>query len=1045
MQKMNKNYCFALFIFIIISLLGLNAFSVQQPEEPIKPKSADQEVKKATTPKKVEAYEFFEAPDYKQLTGEFFQKLSQETKLLEQIYQKTPPGDVRADVLFRLADVYWLDAKYRNFRDMEIYQRNLDAFDKGQTKTKPEIPKFQGGRSLRIYDVLANDYPKYSRLDEVLFLAGFHSGEINYPNYYTYYEKLIRTFPQSRYIIDAKMSLAEYYFDTRRLKEAVEIYKSVLGYGPTKVYNYALYKLGWCYYNEGDIEKAIQLLKTVIQRSAKIEAKYAIELRDEALKNLVLFYSDLGKIDEALAYFESIGKRDLSRKVLENLATVYYDQAKFKSSNVTYKRLIDFDPMASEVPFYYSRIIAGYQKNQEEAIARKEMEAYVTRFELGTEWYKKNKKEQRDESWDRAEKYLKYLAQSTHEEAQKRREQDKNDKVKYIEATRFYKLYLEKFPAHKNAYDMRFYLAEIYYQLEDYSSASKYYVECINDKSNNAHLREAAVSNTQALTFLEEKEYKEIMKGKNLSQQDTYPKIPFGIWAPKLIEACNQFITLFPNDEKVPDIIYQKAKLYYNYNNFDDAMLPLVELTSKYQKAQVTNFARKMILDIYGIRKDWDNIILWADNFLKDPYFATPENKTYLLGLIQDATFKKAFDLSKKNENEKAAQIFVSLQEKYPDSKLADKALYNAILNYLLVNKMSSAASIFTRLEKQYPSSENVAKANLAIANNYESKFDYRKAAEYYEIFADREPKSAKAPDCLYNAALYRETMEEYPKAIENYKKYISLYPTKKDVPDITFNIAMIYEKSKDFKNAADSFQKYYIRYADDFDKHIEARYRHAQALDRLGNEEQATKQYRILIHQYNSQKAKMPTVKSEGPSKAARYAAKSELILVRPIYDDFEKIKFTSPNLLRKQIDMKARLLKQLQDRYLNIVKIYGDAETGIESLFQIGLIYQKFGESLFHAPIPPKLSPEALDLYQQELEKQAKPIEEKSINAYEECLKKAFELNVYNSYTTMAYEKLMQYKPDVYKKMYGIPIQGEYRANLMQTYNYSRKVELK
>lgn len=1071
-----KNIINLLFFIIILMMfaLSLTAASAQdkkQQEEPAKgeKKKEKEDENKANDPVTLEAWEYFEAPDYKKLTAEFFQKMSQEITLLENIYKKTPPGERRADIYFRLADVYWLKAKYENLREMEIYNREYDKFMREKRKTKPKLPKFRGRRSLRMYDRLINNYPKYSRLDEVLFLAGYHSGEIQFPNYYKYYEKLIKLFPRSRFNIDARMALGEYYFRHRRLADAIDIYETVLAYGPTKVYNYALYKLGWCYYNKGSIKKAINLLKTVVERSSRLESKHAIELRDEALKNLVLFYSDLGQIDEAIAYFESVGKRELSRKVLESLADVYFEQSKYKSSIRTFKRLIEFDRLAPDVPLYYSKVIRSYQKSGRDGIARKHMERYISRFEKGTDWYRHNKKEDRQDAMDRAEQYLRFLAKSTHEAAQKEPDEARK-KLLYVKATDFYKLYLSKFPKHKNAYDMKFFLAEIYFQLEDYASASKYYAECINDPENKGHLKEAVTSNIQAITFLEKKEYEEIIDKINKAsvasgqKEKSYEKIPFGTWAPKLIEACNKFIELFPKDEKIAETIYQKARLNYNYNNFEEAMPDLLQVFQNYPKTEVADFARRMVLDIYGIRKDWDNILNWAEIFLKDKHFATPENKTYLYNLIQDATFKKALALANEGENKKAAEIFVGLQRRYPKSKFGDKALHNAIINYLIINDFSNAIANFRKLASVYPSSKHVGAANLAIARNYESRLNYKKAAQFYEIFVKREPRSYKTveverPDgskakrrinvsanSLFNAALYRETMGQYAQAIANYKKYIALYPKRKDVPDMYYTIALIYEKAKNYKMAAESFKRYYTRFRADFDKNVVARYKYIKATEKFSKGDKS-RDYRRLIHYYNANKSAYERQKKDdAPSLAARYAAKSELVLLQPLYRKFEGIKFTMPaKVLKSQIDTKAKLLKQLQDRYLNVVKLYGDSETGIEALYQIGLIYQKFGEELFHAPVPKGLTPEAMDLYQQEMEKQAKPLEKKAINAFEECLKKAFELNVYNKYTKLAYQKLQQFKPDQYKLLSVRAIHRTYKADPVKNFTYYKKVELK
>ena len=51
-------------------------------------------------------------------------------------------------------------------------------------------------------------------------------------------------------------------------------------------YGYARYRLGWCYYNVGEYDKAIESMKGVINDSmnASAEDKAALQLQDEALR-----------------------------------------------------------------------------------------------------------------------------------------------------------------------------------------------------------------------------------------------------------------------------------------------------------------------------------------------------------------------------------------------------------------------------------------------------------------------------------------------------------------------------------------------------------------------------------------------------------------------------------------------------------------------------------------------------------------------------------------------------------------------------------------
>jgi hypothetical protein len=90
-----------------------------------------------------------------------------------------------------------------------------------------------------------------------------------------------------------------------------------------------------------------------------------------------------------------------------------------------------------------------------------------------------------------------------------------------------------------------------------------------------------------------------------------------------------------------------------------------------------------------------------------------------------------------------------------------------------------------------------------------------------------------------------------------------------------------------------------------------------------------------------------------------------------------------------------------------------------GVASLCRIGLVYQNFARALFDAPVPKELNEEQRAIYQEELNNLAFPVEEKAIEAFEKALQKAYELGVYNEWTTLTQENLNKYKPGTYPEL--------------------------
>ena len=123
-------------------------------------------------------FKAFNIPDYK-VDAQLAVKLKEELKLLTRLSKRKQPATSRAEVYFRMADLNWLYERSDFFKKMETYEKRYDLYLKKKIKKEPKEPIFSGKTSFNLYKKIVKTAPKYERLDEVLFLAGFHASEIN--------------------------------------------------------------------------------------------------------------------------------------------------------------------------------------------------------------------------------------------------------------------------------------------------------------------------------------------------------------------------------------------------------------------------------------------------------------------------------------------------------------------------------------------------------------------------------------------------------------------------------------------------------------------------------------------------------------------------------------------------------------------------------------------------------------------------------------------------------------------------------------------------
>jgi hypothetical protein len=147
-----------------------------------------------------------------------------------------------------------------------------------------------------------------------------------------------------------------------------------------------------------------------------------------------------------------------------------------------------------------------------------------------------------------------------------------------------------------------------------------------------------------------------------------------------------------------------------------------------------------------------------------------------------------------------------------------------------------------------------------------------------------------------------------------------------------------------------------------------------------------------------------------------ARYM-EGERVLAR-----FDKIEISGDvKQLAARLKQKAALLREAAQVFLDTVSL-GVAEWSTAALYQVGHTYESFAKSLRNAPAPPGLSDADKDAYTSQIETFVVPVEEKSLDAYENGWKKAIELGIYNQWTAKMREALGRLNAELYPPMHEI-----------------------
>jgi tetratricopeptide (TPR) repeat protein len=995
------------------------------------------------------------------------QKRDEAIEELKKLIPKAPASR-KAEMIFRLAELYWEKSKYKFGLEMTAFDKAYqDWADSGRSGREPTQKDYVREselikqNALKLYEKVLGEYPTYERNDEVLFYLGYNEYEAGNKNAaVSHYWTLIKQFPQSRLVPDAYLQLGEHFFNSNNVDKARKAYERALATNQSRIYNYALYKLSWCDYNVQEYQNGINKLKEVIDKSEKADANdtKSVQLKGEALGDLARFFSYVDEVDTAFDYFKKKGGEDIAVRYTTKLGALFGEQGKWPLEIKTYRMLNDKYAMNSKAPELQSLIVKAYSKLNKKDMVRKEVERLVDLYRPGTPWYqeqqRKNDKASLEYAYDLTESNLRDLVTEYHADAQKRQ-----DAPTYALARDIYKKYLDAFSDTESAYQMRYFYAEVLWALKEWKNAADQYDkiarmkepgskgkgkytrlaafnsilswEKIQAEGEKGHLDESKKVDEKAAKGKSDTREVKHLKIANLSKDKKYVEEPIPEVELKLSEACDLYFGIADQkDQDLPAIKFKAAYIYYKHNHFVEAASRYNEIIEKWPGDELSRKSANLILDSLNVQEKWEELEKYARGF-KDNKRLIGSDKKFAeetQELIEGASFKsilvaekKARDAGEEEKKQglaKSATRFRNFQKEFPESQYADKAMYNAVTIYDKADELDKAIEAADVLVKKYDKSDLTEKVNFFMAGFYERIADFETAADLYSKFYEKYKKSKQASDALFNSGVYYQGLGNSKKAIEKFELYTKEFADNKDAADVYWRTCEIREEDKKWKEVIDCFSKYKDKYKKaTAAKVFESRYRVALAYEQQKQHPQAVQEYKWLAANYT----KLPASDQEAPG-AQLAGAHAAFELLDPEYVDYARMKVT---LNKKTLLAKVNKAEDLacvssgdkkckkEGKFLSILN-YKNGDYGIAALTRMGQVYRGLATSIREAPLPPRLDEDQIEIYKGELDAVALGPEEKAIEAFERALEKAYQLNIYNKWTLEAQSNLKELSPN-------------------------------
>jgi TolA-binding protein len=967
------------------------------------------------------------------------------------------------DAMFRLAELYFEKSSDEYLVQSKGYEAQLASFERGETAIEPTPPEPHYEKTIGIYIDLLARFPAYRLADAARYLLGYCYGEQGQiEEALAVFQDLVREHPDSRFLAEVWTRIGEIYFDRSEpgsLEKAIEAYGKVKAFPDSPYYDKALYKIAWTYYRLDRFEDAVTSFIELVEYAdaqKKLTGKTGSELRTEAIQYVAVSLADdeWGGLDRAKQMLGPHEKKTYAGELWKRYGEILFDQTKYPLAIQVLEYTLAQHPNGAYNPEVQAKIVNAYEQLRDFDGATAAREKLVKNYSEGSQWYDVNKEDKTAVALAKSliEKSLYTAAIFRHQQAQAYKAANRLDDAKrsYQAAADAYRGYLKQFPQAKNSYDFEFFLAECLYYSDNFMEAAAQYDKVRDSTLDNKHLEAAALSSV--ITYEKEIERQVATKQlediplvtkKDRADKPLAPKavVPLRL---KMVDSSDRYVKLLPRSERAPAIAYRAAEVYYRHDQLEEARRRFEQIIAMAPGSEVARYASNLIIESYLAANDWENVERWSQRLLDLTAQASktepPRNeaekkardefdaslKVFKVG----AQFKKAEGFDAEGKFEEAANTYVQLVNENPTHEFADKALFNAAVDYEKVKLFERASSIYQRVYDEYPKSQLAPRALFRVGVNYEKGYDFPAAISAYTKLVERYPESENRADALYNVAVTLENMQQYGQAAQAFKRYATTFEKRDDAGENFYRSALVYEKMQAWPEMIDTLKSFIAKYkntGNQRERIVEAHLKMADAYKAQKDEKNALANYTQCVKEFSNRRLSVE-------SRASADAARCQFEIAEADFRKYDEVKITGTGKAQvKALTQKAEIQRRVEKAYGEVFK-YKRVESTLAASYRIGHSYERFAESLFAAEVPKEFqnNEELANEYKAQLEEKAAVLERKAEQAYRKAFEEAKKTRVTNEWTERTLEGLNKYQPKEF------PVQRSGKP-LMQTFNIS------
>lgn len=933
----------------------------------------------------------------------------QELFKLTQRYKQSPN---RGELWLRLAELYVEKAALVDNRKQNEYDQKLKDFQAGRTKVKPQLDTMQARaynkRAVQLYEWFQKDYPKDPKIPQALFFLGYNHYEMgDSARGAHYYTRLTREYPNSPYVGEARFALGENFFEQEKWADAYKEYTLLIKNKKHRLHTFAMYKGGWCLFRLGKTQQAITYLDYIVKNGAAARSDESVagqridssRLESEALRDLVVFYADLGDPQKAVAYFRNVNNKE-AKNYIEKLAYFYADKGNREGSKDVFRMLIEQDPTSKKAFEYQYQIVQNYFYSKNSPSFKEELYRWITDFGPSSQWYAANKKDKEfiENSYKLREQTLRNYVMQQHQTAQ-------NSRAKFSQQTAMqgYKLYFQEFSDSPVVADMHFLYGELLYDMGQFQEASNEYTWVAEKAPDSKY---GAKASENLLLAIE----KALPKDEELQKRvgDSVEPIAMDPRVERFIRSATWYTQKYPKSEKDAEIKFRVGRLYYQTNNFAPAEKQFKEIVQKHPKTKYAEYSANLLLDIYNLKKDYAGLEKMGTELLANEAIAGTKAGSDIKGVLEKSSFKKAQDLEAQKKYLESAQQFQVFAQQNPNSELLSMAVFNAGVNFERAGHNQDAITNYKKV-MTLTDKESVTlkpKAEKLLAKLYQDSGLFEESAALFRKIAKDNPKDPLASNYIFNTAVMYEALGKTQQAIANYREFIQINKNRTENANALFTIAQLQRKAGQKWPAVSSYREYIDLPQASLEKKAESLYWISELPGKRADKDEARDRVLGFYRRAGG----------ESKSKIAVYAAKIKFKEAEATNNQLRAIRIPAdPAKQKAAVDKKLETMTKLNAQLSEIIK-YDSAEEIVSSLSLLGDANAHMANAIRSAPVPSNLNADQRKQYQEGIDKIAEPFSTKATESYKLAVDRGRDLDVFNASYASALKQIEIRNPKDY-----------------------------